>query len=99
LSRSDDLRVADILEAAGQIAEHVAGGRELFDTDWTRQRAAERLVEIIGEAANAITDDFKASHPNVPWRHVENLRHLLAHHDLAWMRTRSGRLPSPTFLR
>ena len=80
MSRSDDLRVADILEAAGQIAELVAGGRELFDSDWTRQRAAERLLEIIGEAANAISDDFKVSHPNVPWRHVVNLRHLLAHH-------------------
>jgi len=80
LSRSDDLRVADILEAAGQIAELVAGGRELFDSDWTRQRAMERLLEIIGEAANAISDDYKASHPHVPWRHVVNLRHLLAHH-------------------
>jgi uncharacterized protein with HEPN domain len=47
LSRSDDLRVADILEAAGQIAELVAGGRELFDSDWTRQRAMERLLEIL----------------------------------------------------
>lgn len=99
MSRSDDLRIADILEAAGQTAELVAGGRELFDSDWTRQRAAERLLEIIGEAANAISDDFKVSHPNVPWRHVVNLRHLLAHHYLAWMRTRSGRLPSSTLLR
>jgi len=61
LSRSDELRVADILEAAGQIAEHVEGRRAAFDNDWTRQRAAERL-------ANAISDDFQASHPEVPWR-------------------------------
>ena len=80
MSRSDELRVADILEAAGQIAELVEGGRTAFDNDWTRQRAAERLLEIIGEAANAISDDFQASHPEVPWRHVVNPRHLLAHH-------------------
>ena len=98
MSRSDDLRVADILEAAGQIAELVAGGRELFDSDWTRQRATERLLEIIGEAANAISDDFKVSHPQVPWRHVVNLRHLLAHHSTAWTWTRSGRLPSSASL-
>jgi uncharacterized protein with HEPN domain len=58
----------------------VAGGREAFDADWMRQRAAERLLEIIGEAANALSEEFKVSHPNVPWRHVVNLRHLLAHH-------------------
>ncbi len=58
----------------------MAGGRESFDSDWTRQRATERLLEIIGEAANSISDDFKVSHPEVPWRHVVNLRHLLAHH-------------------
>ena len=40
----------------------------------------ERLLEIIGEAANAISDEFKTSNSQVPWRHVVNLRHLLAHH-------------------
>jgi uncharacterized protein with HEPN domain len=80
LSRSDDLRIADVLEAAEQIATLVAGGRGSFDGDWMRQRAAERLLEIIGEASNAISGEFKASHPDVPWRHVVNLRHLLAHH-------------------
>ena len=51
-----------------------------FDEDWTKQRAAERLLEIIGEAANALSEDYKARCPAVPWRHIINLRHLLAHH-------------------
>jgi len=80
LSRPDDLRIADVLEAAGQLAALVAEGREAFDSDWIRQRAAERLLEIVGEASNAISDEFKVGHPDVPWRHVVNLRHLLAHH-------------------
>jgi len=80
LSRPDDLRIADIVEAADQLATLVADGRQAFDTDWIRQRAAERLLEIIGEASNAISDEFKVDHPDVPWRHVVNLRHLLAHH-------------------
>ena len=71
MSRSDELRVADILEAAGQIAEHVEGRRAAFDNDWTRQRAAERL-------ANAISDDFQASHPEVPWRHPQMANELSA---------------------
>ena len=80
MSRSDDLRVADVLEAAAHLATLVADGREAFDGDWMRQRAAERLLEIIGEASNAISDEFKTDHPDVPWRHVVNLRHLLANH-------------------
>lgn len=80
MSRSDDLRIADILEAAEQLASLVADGRGRFDTDSIRQRAAERLLEIIGEASNAISDEFKGEHPDVAWRHVVNLRHLLAHH-------------------
>jgi len=54
LSRADDLRIADVLEAAQQLATLVAGGRGAFDTDWMRQRATERLLEIIGEASNAV---------------------------------------------
>lgn len=80
MSRTDDLRLADIHEAAAQLATMVAGGREAFDADWMRQRAAERLLEIIGEAANAMSEEFKASRPDVPWRHVVSLRNLLAHH-------------------
>lgn len=80
MSRPDDLRIADVVEAAEQLATLVADGRAAFDNDWIRQRAAERLLEIIGEASNAISDGYKVDHPGVPWRHVVNLRHLLAHH-------------------
>lgn len=80
MSRSDDLRIADVLEAAGQLAALVAEGQEAFERDWMRQRAAERLLEIIGEASNTISDGFKEEHPKVAWRHIVNLRHLLAHH-------------------
>lgn len=80
MSRSDDLRVADIVEAAQQLGELVAAGRDAFDADWTRQRAAERLLEIIGEASNALSEQYRAEHAAVSWRHIINLRHLIAHH-------------------
>jgi len=41
---------------------------------------AERLLEIIGEAANALSDDTKARHPELPWADVTRLRIVLAHH-------------------
>ena len=44
MSRSDDLRIADILEAAQHLSMLVAGGRQAFDGDWMRQRAVRHLL-------------------------------------------------------
>jgi len=43
-------------------------------------RAAERLLEIIGEAASAVTDEARRSYPGVDWRSIARLRIVLAHH-------------------
>lgn len=56
-------------------------GREGFVASLLHLRAAERLLEIIGEAGTALTDECKVSHPEVAWRDVGALRILLAHHD------------------
>ena len=48
----------DILDAAEQILEVVADGREVWVKDRLRQLAVERLLEIIGESANALSEPF-----------------------------------------
>jgi uncharacterized protein with HEPN domain len=80
VSRTDDQRVLDILDAADQIAGVVKEGRDAWAEDRLRQLAVERLLEIIGESANALSDEFKAQYPNIPWRDVIGLRIVLAHH-------------------
>jgi uncharacterized protein with HEPN domain len=80
VSRTDDQRVLDILDAADQIAGVIKDGREAWDQDRLRQLAVERLLEIIGESANALSDEFRAGYPDVPWRDVIGLRIVLAHH-------------------
>jgi uncharacterized protein with HEPN domain len=37
-------------------------------------------LEIIGEAANLLSEETKKSFPDVDWRDITNLRILLAHH-------------------
>jgi uncharacterized protein with HEPN domain len=54
VSRRDDERVADILDAADELALISAPGRGTWDKDRIRQLAAERLLEIIGEAASSL---------------------------------------------
>jgi uncharacterized protein with HEPN domain len=80
MSRGDEERLADILDAARELRDIVALGQPRFARESVLQRAAERLLEIIGEAANAIADDTRARMSTVPWSDVSRLRILLAHH-------------------
>lgn len=80
MSRHDDERVADILDAAREVGEIVAGGEAAFRADRVRQLAVERLLEIIGESARAMTDGGRGRYPSVPWSDIVGLRTLLAHH-------------------
>jgi uncharacterized protein with HEPN domain len=80
VSRSDDQRVQDILDASDQILNVVKDGRDAWDKDRLRQLAVERLLEIIGESANSLTDSFRAQYPDIAWRDIIGLRIVLAHH-------------------
>ncbi len=70
----------DIIEAAEEVAAILSEGEDAFKTNLVSQRAIERLLEIIGEAANQISEETKNSFTDVEWRDVSNLRILLAHH-------------------
>jgi uncharacterized protein with HEPN domain len=80
LTHSDAERLADVLDAAAEIEAIVARGRGAFEADPVLRRALERLLEIIGEAANGLSDEFRVSVPGVPWRDISRLRIVIAHH-------------------
>ncbi|MDQ3171832.1 MAG: DUF86 domain-containing protein [Acidobacteriota bacterium] len=52
---------------------------EAFVADETLRRAFVRSLEIIGEAAKKVPDDFRASHPRVEWRAMAGMRDRLIH--------------------
>ena len=47
-------------------------------------------MEIIGEASRKIGPEFRAAHPGIPWREMNDLRNVLIHNyegadeDLIW---------------
>ena len=41
--------------------------------------AAQRWVEVLGEAASHVSDELKAAHPEVAWREIAGIRVILAH--------------------
>lgn len=80
MTRDDEQRIADMLEVADQIDELVRRGRFAFDSDIAVRFAIERMLEILGEAANSVSPTTRARLPEVPWRDVSRLRIVLAHH-------------------
>jgi uncharacterized protein with HEPN domain len=50
-----------------------------FADDETLRRAFVRSLEIIGEAAKKVPDDFRARHPEVEWRAMAGMRDRLIH--------------------
>lgn len=77
--RDDEARVIDILETCDQLIEHVAGDHDRFRADPVLQAATQRWLEILGEAATNLSDEFKATHPDVAWRELVGMRTILAH--------------------
>ena len=81
--RRDAERTADILEAIAKVERW----RALRDRDDDMFRSAVmRELGVIGEAANALSDEFKIVRPEIPWRSIVDLRNVLTHHywDTAW---------------
>jgi uncharacterized protein with HEPN domain len=52
---------------------------EMFISDEVLKRAVVRSLEIIGEAARKVPEDFRAKYPNVEWPKMAGMRNRLIH--------------------
>lgn len=76
----DAARLNDIVKAAGAIASFIQGRTEReYAGDLLLRSAVERQVEVIGEAARAISAAFKSAHPEIAWSKIGATRNILAH--------------------
>jgi uncharacterized protein with HEPN domain len=50
-----------------------------LDRDRLLNLALVRLVEVIGEAASRLPEEFRSRHPQVPWRQTVGMRNRLIH--------------------
>ena len=70
----------DMLEASNETIEMMGDATaEQFQANRVLCRAIERLIEIIGEAARRVSQDFQRSHGEIPWREIIGQRNILAH--------------------
>lgn len=80
MRRRERDRLHDMLDAALK-AVALAEGRTAGDihTDETLALALTRLLEVVGEAANHVSDETRAAIPEIPWRKVTGMRNRLIH--------------------
>jgi len=52
---------------------------ELFQSDEMAQHAMMRLIQIIGEAAGKVSEEYQQEHPAIPWAGIIGMRHRLVH--------------------
>lgn len=76
----DLVRIRHMLDAAGKAVEFTADcRREDLDEDEKLALSIVRLLEIVGEAANNISDDFQEKYYHIPWRQIGATRNRLIH--------------------
>jgi uncharacterized protein with HEPN domain len=70
----------DMLHEARMVLEFTSGKSfEAFCGDMQCQYAVIRAIEIIGEAAGQVSDEFRQTHPELPWRQTIGMRNRLIH--------------------
>jgi uncharacterized protein with HEPN domain len=78
--RVDKLLVDDIVKAIEEINQFVEGYTfESFMADAKTKAAVIRNLEIIGEAASAISTQTISQYPLIEWKQMKQLRNKLIH--------------------
>ena len=76
----DRVRLRHMIEAAESAAQFIAGrSRSDLDTDRMLLFAVVRAIEVVGEAASKLSEEFRAAHPGIPWRAIVGMRNRLIH--------------------
>jgi uncharacterized protein with HEPN domain len=76
----DKVRIQHMLDAISEIEQYTKGvEKETFVNHSMMFNATLRQLEVIGEAANHISDDIQLAHPEVLWARIIGLRNLVIH--------------------
>lgn len=80
MNNKDLVRLQHVVDSCSAIQEFIKN-RTTDDLKKNRMllSAITRELEIIGEAVNALSHDFKAQHNQIPWKDLIGMRNRLIH--------------------
>jgi uncharacterized protein with HEPN domain len=72
--------ILDMLQGSQKAIEYARGlNEEQFQASELHQDAILRQLTIVGEAAKRVSAEFRASQPEIPWRHIAGFRDVVVH--------------------
>jgi len=78
--RPVELLLQDIRDAIDNIESYILSMSKIdFLNDKKTIDAVVRNLEIIGEAANRLPEEYRREKANIPWRSIIGLRHRIVH--------------------
>lgn len=81
---TDKTRILHILEAIAEIEQYLAGvSYNDFLTNSEKRFATIKQIEIVGEACNSLTNEFKDAHPEIAWKPIRGFRNISTHEYFA----------------
>ena len=73
-------RLEHMLQAIERICRYTKGKNfEDFIADDMMYYAVVKNIEILGEASNMLTEEFRQAHPKTPWKQVNGMRNYIVH--------------------
>ena len=76
----DRERLEHIIAAINRVKRYMQGKTyEDLLADDMMYYAIVKNIEIMGEAANMLTAEFQAAHPETPWKMVKGMRNYIVH--------------------
>jgi uncharacterized protein with HEPN domain len=93
MSKHDaEVTLRQMLDHSREAVQIIQGKtRSDLDTERLLNLALTRLIEIIGEAAYRVPDEYQAKYPHLPWLQMKNARNRLIHgydsvdFDILWI--------------
>ena len=80
MQHDDETYIRHILDAARKALSFTDNrNRNDLDKDEMLSLSLIRLLEIIGEAANSVSDSFREMHDDIPWKKMIGMRNRLIH--------------------
>lgn len=76
----DKSRLLHIIESIERVKRYTSGKTiDDFISDDMMYYAVVKNIEIIGEASNLLTIEFRDEHPDTPWKMVTSMRNYIVH--------------------
>jgi uncharacterized protein with HEPN domain len=78
--KDDSLYIDHLLRSINNILEYTKGiNKKVFSNNNLVQDAVIRNFEIIGEATKKVSDVYKQTHVEIPWKEMSGMRDKLIH--------------------